>query len=232
MDKSSKIISSLFLLGGLGILVAVFFLLLKDIQAEDLFYLNLIVSAFILVVFFVRAFDIFGSVESVAQKGSGYGISWAGLALYAPVAVGLIVVSIILALPFTLCLLAHLLLILILMMYFFLGSLTRKNVNAAVDKIEVRKSGLKDIQDQLTLLEISCKMGNGNEYLDKVASLREAVRYITASDSQMAKTLESKLSSTIQLINSQVEHNSQTSEVINKEFGDCMSLVELRKKQY
>lgn len=232
MDKSSKIISSLFLLGSLGILIAAFFLFLKDVQEEKLFYLNLVASCVVVTVIFLRAFDILGSVDSVAKKGSSYGINWYGVAFYTPLAVGLIVCSIIYQIPFNYCLIGHLLLILSLLMFFFIGSLTRKNVNSVMDKIESRKSGLKNIQDQVSILEMTCKMGNRNEYLEKVSSLRDAVRFITASDSQMAKNLEDKLSSTIQLINSQIEHNSQTSEVINKEFNDCMSIVELRKKQY
>lgn len=98
--------------------------------------------------------------------------------------------------------------------------------------IEARKAGLKDINNQITLLEMNCKMGSGTVYLDKVNELREAVRYITASDNQMAITLEEKLSSKIQLIASQVERNSQPADVINAEFNDCMSLIELRKNKY
>lgn len=232
MDKSSKIISSLFLVGGIGIIIAIFFLFLKDCQEEKLFYLNLVVSCLIYSVIFIRSFDIFGTVEQVAASSSGYGIKWYGVWFYTPIAIALVIASIILEWQFDYCLIGHLILLFILFMFFFLGSITKKNVNEVMGNIEARKSGLKDIANQLSLLEMNCKMSNGTEYLDSVNSLREAVRYITASDSQMAKTLEEKLSLKIQLIASQVEHSSQPADVINAEFKDCMSLVELRKNQY
>ena len=40
MKNSSKIISILFLIGGLGIIIAAYLLFLKEVQEEKLFYLN------------------------------------------------------------------------------------------------------------------------------------------------------------------------------------------------
>lgn len=232
MDKSSKIINYLFLVSGVGIIVAIFFLFLKDCQEEKLFYLNLVASCIIYIFIFFRSFDIFGTVGQVGSSGSGYGIKWYGLWFYTPIAVALVTASIILEWQFNFCLIGHLILLFFLFMFFFLGRITKKNVNEVIGNIESRKSGLNDIATQISLLEMNCKMGESSAYLENVNSLREAVRFITASDSPMARTLEKKISTKIQLIATQVEHSSQPNDVIKAEFKECMSLVELRKNQY
>lgn len=232
MNNSTKSFSYLFFVGGLGIIVAAFFLFLKDCQEEKLFYLNMVATCLLYAIVFIRAFDIFGTVNQVAKSGSGYGIKWYGVWFYTPFALALIVCSIVLEWGFNFCIIAYFVLLFILLMFFFLGSINKQNVNEVMGNIEARKSGLKDISNQIALLEMNWKVGSGSEYIEKVNDLIEAVRYITASDSPMAVTLEEKLSSKIQLIASQVEHNSQPADVINAEFKECMSLVELRKNQY
>ena len=232
MDKSFKIISSLFLIGGMGIIVAAFFLFLKDCQKENLFYLNIVACCIIYAVAFLRTFDIFGTVGHVAGSSSGYGLKWYAVWLYVPAAAALVILSIAFGWQFSYCLAGHVILLFILLMFFFLGDVIRKNVNASSADIEARKAGLKDIADRISLLEISCRTGNGEAYLENVSALREAVRYITASDNAVACSLEDPLSSKIQLIADQIEHSSQAADMINAEFKECMALVELRKRQY
>lgn len=232
MRDSSKIFSALFWLAGLGILIAIFFLFLKDCQEEKLFYLNMTAACLVFSMVFIRTFDIFCSVPHVAQSGSGYGLKWYGIWFYTPLATALVVCSIIFEWKFDFCLIGHLVFLFILLLFFFSGYVVKKNVNEVMDKIEIRKSGLKEIDHQIALLEMQCKTGSGTEYLDAVDALRENVRFITASDNRTAVMLEEKLISTIRLIASQVEHSSQPAEVINKELKDCLSIIELRKNQY
>lgn len=232
MKNSLKIISILFLLGGLGIIIAAFFLFLKDIQEEKLFYLNVVATCLVYAIVFLRATDIFSSVDKVAQSGSGYGLKWYGVWFYTPLALGLIVLSIIFELGFNLCLIGHLTLLFILLSFFFLGSVVKNNVNEAIGSIEAHKAGLKEIVTQIDLLEMQSKLSQGAAYQEAIDKLRENVRFITASDNPAAVAFENKLIEKIQLIASQVEHNSQPADVINAEFDECMSIIELRKNQY
>lgn len=232
MNKTSKLLSILFLIGGLGIIIAVYFLFLKNVQETNLFYLNLIATCLVYGIVLLRVSDIFGSVERVAKAGSGYGLKWLGVWLYTPLALALIVFSIILGLGFNLCIIGHIILLFGLLVFFFLGSLTKNNVNEVIDKIDARKSGLKEISAQIDVLEMQNKLNNGALYQDAIDKLRENVRYITGSDKPAAVELENKLIEKIRLIASQIEHDSQTAEVINEEFQDCMKIIELRKKQY
>ncbi len=232
MKNISKIISVLFLVFGLGIIVAASFLFLRILQEKNLFYLNLAVSCLIYIVIFVRAFDILGPVEKVAKNSSGYGLKWYGVWFYVPLALALIVCSIIYGLGFTLCLIGHCVLLFILLLFFFLGSLVKHNVNDVIGNIEARKAGLKEISAQIDLLEMHNKLDGGGLYQEAIEKLRENTRFITASDNPAAIALENKLLEKIRLIAGQIEHKSQPEEVVNAEFEECMSIIELRKRQY
>ena len=76
------------------------------------------------------------------------------------------------------------------------------------------------------------KLSKGESYQDAIDRLRANVRFITASDKPSAVAFDKKLIEKIQLIASQIEHNSQSLDIINEEFEECMSIIELRKKQY
>lgn len=232
MKNSSKIIGILFLAGGLGIIIAVYFLFLKDLQEEKLFYLNMVATCLVYAVVFLRTTDIFGSVDKVAQSSSGYGLLWTGVWIYAPLAIGLIVCSIVYGLDFKICLIGHLVLLFILLLFFFLGSVVKNNVNQVIGNIEARKVGLKEIATQIDMLEMHSKLSKGASYQEPIDKLKEGVRFITASDKPAAVALEGKLLEKIRLISSQIEHNSQPADVINAEFEECMSIIELRKNQY
>ena len=219
-------------MGGLGIIIASFFLFLKECQPENMFYLNMVASCLVYSVVMVRSLDLFGTVEKVAASGSGYGLKWVGMWIYAPLAVALIVTSMIFGFGFNISLIGHLVLLFVLLSFFFAGNLVSNNVNEVVQKIEARKSLLKEIEAQIDVLEMSCKLKGESQYQQKIDLLRENVRFITASDSPAAAMMEEKLLQTIMLISSQVENATQTSEVIVSEFNECNAIIEMRKKQY
>lgn len=232
MKSSHRIVSYLFFIAGLGIIISSFFLFLKDVQEEKLFYLNLVVSNLVYGVIFLRATDIFGTLGKVSESGSGFGLKWYAVWTYVPLAVILIVLSIIIEWPFKFCLVGHLILLFLLLLQFFLGSLAKSNVNESKEKVEARKSGLREINSRLALLEIACQTGKGVMFMDNVSDLKDSIRFVTASDDVLARSLEDRIISTITLITNQIECSSQSAEVIKTEFDECIHLIELRKKQY
>lgn len=230
--KKLQYLSLLFLLGGIGIIVAIFFLFLQEYQEPNLFYLNLIATCLVFAVNFVCGFDIFGTVENVAKVSSGYGLKWYGIWLYTPLAITLIICSICYEIGFNICLIGHLILLFILLGFFFLATVVHNNTNDVASKINARKAGLRDISLQADLLEIQCKLKSSMDYMDGINDIKEQIRYITASDNPLAIELETQIASKIRLLTSQIEHSSQTSDKIKAGFAECMSLIELRKKQY
>ena len=114
----NKYLSYAFLAGGLGLIIAAFFLFLQDSMQENLFYLNLVISCLVFAVIFLRTTDIFGTVNDVAGSGGGLGLKWFATWMYIPLALLLVIGSTLLSvggtLPswgFNFCLIAHLVLL-------------------------------------------------------------------------------------------------------------------------
>lgn len=232
MKNKLGLLSVLFLLAGLGIIIAAFFLFLRNLQEENLFYLNMVATCFVFVTIFFRAFDIFGTASKVAASGSAYGLRWYGIRFYTPLALFLIILSILLKWPFNPCLIGHLILLFILLMFFFLGAIAKKSVNESMEKIEARKNGLKKLSEQISYLEMQNQIHTNGAYQQDINLLKEGIRYITASNNPSAINLENKLFEKLRLITQQMEQASQPDDVIHSEFKECLTLIELRKKQY
>ena len=232
MKNKFGLLSALFLLAGLGIIIATFFLLLRNLQEENLFYLNLAASCFVFITIFFRFFDILGTTRKVADSGSAYGLRWYGVRFYIPLALALVILSILLKWPFNPCLIGHLILLFILLMFFFLGAIAKKSVNESMVKIEARKDGLKKLSEQISYLEAQNQIYNSGIYQQEINRLKEGVRYITASSNPSAINLEKQLLEKLRDMTQQMEHSSQSKDVIHSEFKECMTLIELRKKQY
>ena len=231
MKNSSKVISILLYLGGLGLIIASFFLFLKECQQENLFYLNLVATSLVYSIVTLRSFDLLGTVEKVGASGSGYGLKWVGMWIYIPLALLLVVTSIIFGFGFNFSLIGHLVLLFVLLSFFFGGNLVSNNANEVIGAIEARKSGLKEISAQIDMLEMNARLAGG-KYQDKINALRESVRYITASDNKTAVMMEDKLLLKIKLLTTQVEDWTVPAEAVNAGFDECMSIIEMRKKQY
>lgn len=231
MKTFNKAASLFFLLGGIAIIVAVFLLFLKDIQSADMLYLNMISCCVAYVVTFVSAFDILGPVARVSKASPGYGLRWVAEWIYLPAVVVTVVLSMVMGLGFNLCLILQIVYLFVFLMMSMMSVVLAGNVNSFEDKEKVRKSGLEEIRTEITMLEVRCAMNAGG-LSSRVEVLKEAVRYITASDAPAAAALEERLARQISLVAVKLESPVVDQEAVEKELDVCMSLVELRKKQY
>lgn len=232
MESSHKTIGILLVLGGLGVIVAVFFLLLDDIQSRDIFYLNLIVSCLVYVLLVLRSNDIFGTVEQVAESGSGFGLKWRGLSLYAPLAVLAVALSFLLHLGFALWLIVQIVLLLMFLGYQFIGAVASSNVNMAIEVVEERKTSLNETKSRVDALEMACRMKGQMSYIESIESVKEHLRYVTPSVNPSALELEDKLKSRIEKMTSQIELGVYNQELAQQDFKECLVIIEMRKKLY
>ena len=234
----NKYLSYAFLAGGLGLIIAAFFLFLQDSMQENLFYLNLVISCLVFAVIFLRTTDIFGTVNDVAGSGGGLGLKWFATWMYIPLALLLVIGSTLLSvggtLPswgFNFCLIAHLVLLFGLLLFFFLGKVAQDNVNRTQATVAERKSVLAAVNSQLTQLELACSL-RAASHIDTVRSLKEDIRFITASDNPSARAIEEQIYSRLRLITNQVEQGSQPADTIESELGECRILASQRKNIY
>lgn len=230
--KKLRYLSVLLLVGGIGIVIALFFLLLRDFQESRLFYLNMSVTILLLIVIYIYGIDLFGTIPRVSSRGPGYGVSWYGLRLYALTTITIVICSIVWCWSFSLCIVVHLILLLLLLSFVFLGMIMVNNVNKVSSDIINRKSVLQEINTQLSVLEIQCQLKGVADYMESINKLKESVRYITSTDNVRARELEKNLLSNIRLLTSMIEQSSVSNEEFDAKMLECIKLVELRKTLY
>lgn len=231
MKNINRSICALFLLGGVALIIAIFLLFLKEVQATDLLYLNMTACCLAYVITFTTAFDLLGPVGQVKKAAPGYGLRWTATWIYLPAVTATVALSIILSLGFNLCLILQIAYLFCFLMMTTLSVAISHNVNAHETKEAVRRSGLNEIQTNIALLEAQCTI-NAAHLAPKVAQIKEETRYITASDSPAAAALEAKLLKQISLATVKLESPAIDSADVEKELDACLTLIELRKKQY
>jgi len=142
MKITSKILSSLLLVAGLIIIIVGYYIFLYSYYTDNAlerFYLSLIATCVVYLVVAFRSLDIFGAVKSVSEKSPGYGLYWAGVWIYVPLAIVVIVLTLIRVISFKFALIAHLILLFVLFSFFLLGKISQENTKSAMTNIENRK---------------------------------------------------------------------------------------------
>lgn len=231
MKNVNRFISALFLLGGAALIIAVFLLFLKDVQAADLLYLNMTACCLAYIITFVSAFDLLGPVDKVKKGAPGYGLRWAATWMYLISVTATVVLSIPIGLGFNLYLILHIVYLFFFLLTTAMSVAIAHTVNAREAKEEARKSGLKEIQARVSMLEAECAM-NAAHLSPKVEEIKEEMRYVTASDSPAAGALEAKLIRQIALVTVKLESPTTDSAAVEQGLDACLKLIELRKKQY
>lgn len=231
MKGLSKVLGAAFLVGGLALIAAVFFLFLKECQPENLFYLNLAACCLMYVVSFVTMYDIVGSVDDVAKAAAGFGLRWIADGTYIFSVILLVVLSIVCQLNFNLCLIIHIALLLVYLWSVFVASRMGNLVSGFEKKEEQRKSGLELIKSRLDEVELSCRLSSGGSYMPKIENIREELRYISPSDGAAAQTIEAKIVEALALVSVKLSSNG-VAEEIEAGLDQVLVLIDMRKKQY
>lgn len=231
MKNINKALCLFFLLGGVALIVAVFLLFLKEILEPDMLYLDIVSCCVAYVITFVSAADIIGSVSRVSKAAPGYGLRWTAEWIYLPAVIVTVILSIVLQLGFNLCLILQICYLFVFLMMTVLSVALSHNVNGFEAKEEARRSGLKDIQAGIAMLEAQCAM-NAVAQAPEVARIKEEMRYVTASDSPAAAALEEKIIRQLSLLEVKLSDPAADRKVVDQEFEACLKLIELRKKQY
>ena len=231
MKGLSKALGAAFLVGGLALIVAVFFLFLKECQPENLFYLNMAVCCLMYIISFVTMYDIVGSVDDVAKAAPGFGLRWLADGTYIFSVILLVVLSIVYQLNFNLCLLIHFAILLLYLWAAFVASRMGNLVTKFEEKEVQRKNSLEQIKARLDEVELAYRLPNAPSYIPKIEKIREELRYISPSDAAMAQTIEAKIVEALALVSVKLSSNG-VAEEIEAGLDQVLVLIDMRKKQY
>lgn len=232
-QKIQRLIGYLFLIGGVGVIITVYFVFLSDLQEKPLFYLNLIVTCLAYGALFLRGFDLMDSIERVGRSSAGYGIWWASTGLYLLLSLGFVICSIHFTWSFKLCLVVQIVFFLLMLFGLYIGAIVNSNVERAGQCIEKRSSCLLQINQQLHILETKCQQAGTPQYLEQLSHLKEEMKYVTPSEDALARDLEAQLYAQLSLVGGYLEQDFENEQdAINQRLRKCLDLVQLRKNQY
>lgn len=231
MKNLSKAVVAAFLVGGLALIIAAFFLFLKDIQPENLFWLNLVASCAVYIIAFCTMFDVTGSVDKVGRTASGFGLRWMSDGIYFLCSITLIVLSIVNSWPFNVCLIIHVALLLGYLFMVFVSTKLGSMTSSYEDREKERKSSLEKIKTALTGLELKCRMTSNEAYLPVIDKISEELRFISPGNSGAAQMIENQIIDVLALVDVQLASPDNEAK-IKDNFDKCLSLIDMRKKQY
>lgn len=231
MKNLSKAAVAAFLVGGLALIIATFFLFLKECQPENLFYLNLVAACMVYLISFFTMFDVVGTVDEVGRRASGLGLRWMSDGLYLLFAIALIVVSIIYELPFKVCLIIHIALLLGYLFMVFVSSKIGTMTSSFEEKEKERKSGMDQIKASLTGLKLKCRMSSDQACLSMLDKIREELRFVSPSNDAAARMIEDQILGVLSLVDTMLA-SSGNEDKIKAELDKCLSLIDMRKKEY
>ncbi len=218
---------------GEGLICALFFLGLKGMEPEELFYVNLGAASLAYILIFVHSFNLTGQFSRSSHSTAGVGASMVGVSLYALAVTALVVISYMGMLELPLALILHGAAIALLILFAIFTHSSVENVSSAMGEIEQRKESLSDIRSRVDSLEIEARLSeNGTKYGALIVELREQIRYITPSDNSLAKSLEAKLAVEIQTM----EMLSRAADADSERrwraaYNTAREIIKLRKQQ-
>lgn len=179
---------------GEGIICAGFFLGLKGVEPENLFYLNLAAVSLSYILIFINAFNLTKQVSKSEHSPAGLGALIKGLSFYVVAVVFAVICSYAFKWSLPLALVIHAILLFVLLLYVIFARVSVSNVTSAMEEIEERKSSLNIVKAQLDSLELEVKVGiNSDKYSPMIDTIREDIRYITPSSSEAAQNLEERI---------------------------------------
>ena len=232
-QKILRLIGYLFLIGGIGVIITVYFVLLRDKQEERLFYLNLVVTCLAYGALFLRSFDLLGSIERVGRSSASYGIWWATTRIYLLLSLGYVICSIYFEWSFKWCLVVQIVFFFLMLLGLYIGAIVNSNVERAGQRVERRGSCLQQINQQLRILEVKCQQVGTPQYLEQLSQLKEEMKYVTPSEDALARDLEAQLYDQLRLVGSHLEQGwEDAQDTIAERLRNCLELIQLRKKRY
>lgn len=222
----------LLLVFGECLVVAAFFLFLRNVQEENLFYLNLVAAMALLAL----NSSVVTESDRSAEMTSGYaglGLRWLAVWLLTGCSVVLIVCSVIFELPFHLCLWGQLLLVFGAAILIVWAKIAADNAAEVLDRVDEERSGLKMLAAQLTLMEAAAT-GSAIAPVarETVAKLQEEVNCLTVSLTPVARTLESELLDRMRAMTASLRDPAIDAEAFRKAAAECTEILKIRRKQY
>lgn len=189
--NNSKIFNAILYILGIGLIVALFFVLFQNILPENIFYLNLIVVCISFSLIMFNMGRIFASSTDMDDRAGGLGIRWMFTWLYLIGAIVGMVVMHLTHLSFSIQIIVQGALILMLLFGFSFSVLANRKAHQVADQHRAERSGLEQMKTATSRFEIRASTTTQPAAVNKlIDEIKENIRYMTPSPDEMAKELE------------------------------------------
>lgn len=232
---TKKIISWLLLLFGEVVLVAAFTLFSGDL-ASNILALNIAASSVIYGLFFVDILVPWVNFSDKSSRSVGsMGVRWLATWLYAVAAVAVMVAAnAVYSAAFSTQLAAHVILVFLLLLGLLGASHASHRARQVHAAEAANRSGAVEVKKAMAALKdkISETADLPEDFIGRVNTLAENVRFISPADNREARSLEQSLADTINAIGAALPSYSLNEQQIESRLKKCEQLYLNRKHVY
>jgi hypothetical protein len=232
---TKNILSWLLLLFGEAIIIAAF-ILFGGNTPDNILVMNIVVSSLVYGLFFYNFRAPWIDLQDKSQKETGaIGISWFAVWFYAIAAVGvMLAANLAYELSFTVQLLIHCGLLFFLVLWLLLSRHSAGKVAEIYHEQTANRNGILAMRKAMLALKdkISDTAGLPDNFVQKVNSLEENLRFISPTENNEAHDLENSFVKTIESIRFALQNYSLNAEQIESNLKKCERLYQNRKNIY
>lgn len=233
--RAKNILSWLLLLFGEAIIIAAF-VLFRGNTPDNILVLNIVASSLVYGLFFYKFRAPWIDLKDKTQKQIGaIGISWFAIWFYAIVAIGfMLVANLAFELAFTTQLLLHCGLLFFLFLWLLFSHHSADKVGEVYLEQMANRNGILEMKKALLALKdkISETADLPNNFVQKVNSLEENLRFISPTENSEAHELENSFVKTIESIRFALQDYSLNTEQIENNLKKCERIYQNRKNLY
>jgi hypothetical protein len=233
--STKNILSWLLLLFGEAIIIAAF-ILFRGNTPDNILVLNIVVSTLVYGLFFCNFRAPWIDLKDKSQKQIGaIGISWFAMWFYAIAAVvAMLVANLAYELSFELQLIIHCGLLFFLLLFVLFSRHSADKVAEVYNEQTANKNGILEMKRAMLALKakISETADLPDNFVHKINSLDESLRFISPTENNEAHDLERSFVKTINAICFAIQDYSYNEEQIEDNIKKCERLYQNRKNIY
>ncbi len=234
MKQKSKSFGYIVLLFGIALIFTGFFLLTKDENRNNIFWLNLVLACFIYFLNFVTIFGLLGIYLDFNHQIAGLGIRLISVRLYSLFSIALAVFCYTYPVDFKYQLYLQLLTLFFLAIAYFLSQIsTDKAISVALEQENLSK-GKQEILSLISQMEMLFTK-DPTKWLDfkmRIEILKEEVRYLSPSNNSFAIELDQQMVTELNKLYELLRDGGDDEKVANLHLLRCKELTKQRKKTY
>lgn len=231
--RKKTLFSTVAFIGGLGLLIACFFLWRKETTPDDIFYLRLVVSSLVYCIFFLDLFGKWINPKDPSQKAVGsLGIKWIVVGIYCAAAI--LALLLFAGASFKLQLIIQLFILLLLVFGFVAVHSVSDKVADVYQEQKIAKSGIERMKKAMTAIHdklIECGDVPA-DYKSRLTEIQDSLRYLSPADNPEAIEFEDRFVDVAKEIETGLPSFAMNQERLNVGLQKLERLFQQRKQLY